>query len=284
MLNWLKSHQKSGLIQLPDCPKCKTPMRKNKRFSAYIKRQMKAIDLIKRKHIADKEKIIEIRDELENDLNLIRSRKRQFKSDEWLKILTDIHETIVKRQDNSFAQNDLIGLRNSFKLSMRLREQRSEALDYFTGITSRTFLSHVVYEVDKIRPILGVADMGTMASDKAEEIWLEVQRIDSLINYYKYRYTFENKPDSWKLGHADEIKALLDELAQKLIRSNHGYQNNVRVREIFMRLSKIVDLIISDSLRIEVKQTPLLNLYLVYSNCYIIIDSKSDWREKRSLV
>ena len=65
-------------------------MRKNKRFSAYIKRQMKAIDLIKRKHIAEKEKIIEIRDELENDLNLIRSRKRQFKSDEWLKILTDI--------------------------------------------------------------------------------------------------------------------------------------------------------------------------------------------------
>lgn len=264
MLNWLKSQQKSGLIQLPECPKCKTPIRKNKRFSTYIKRQLKAIDLIKRKHIADKKKITEIRDELAGDLNMIKSHKRQIKSDEWLKILTDIHETIVKRQESSFAQNDLIGLRNSFKLSMRLREQRLEAIEYFTGIAARTFLNHLVYEIEKIKPILGVVDMGAMTSDKAEEIWLEVRRIDNLMNYYKYRYTFENKPDSWKLGHGDEIKALLDELVQKLIRSNYAHHNDMRIREIFMRLAKIVDLIISDSFRIEVN-FPLLN----YLNSYI---------------
>jgi len=40
-------------IQLPECPLCKTPIRRNLRYSKYVKIQLALIEEIKRKHCGD---------------------------------------------------------------------------------------------------------------------------------------------------------------------------------------------------------------------------------------
>jgi len=56
MDNWMKayiSENESNVIKLPECPRCRTPIRFTLRYLNYVKRQLKSIDSIKRKHYGD---------------------------------------------------------------------------------------------------------------------------------------------------------------------------------------------------------------------------------------
>lgn len=55
MDHWMKSRygSENTLIQLPICPRCKTPIRHNLRYSSYIKPQLALIEKIKLKYFGD---------------------------------------------------------------------------------------------------------------------------------------------------------------------------------------------------------------------------------------
>lgn len=46
---------KNNSIQLPECPRCKTPIRRNLRYSNYVKTQLELIEKIKLKQYGDLE-------------------------------------------------------------------------------------------------------------------------------------------------------------------------------------------------------------------------------------
>lgn len=48
-------------------------------------------------------------------------------------------------------QNDLIILQNAFRIGKRLCELKAEVLDYLASYTARVYLSHLVYEIEKIK-------------------------------------------------------------------------------------------------------------------------------------
>lgn len=49
------ANNNSNSIQLPECPRCKTPIRRNLRYSKYVKTQLALIEKIKLKQYGDNE-------------------------------------------------------------------------------------------------------------------------------------------------------------------------------------------------------------------------------------
>lgn len=60
------------------------------------------------------------------------------------------------------------------------------------------------------------------------------------------------KTSSWKLENESVIKKCLDQLEFALVKSPVEFKNEKRVREVFERLKQLIELKISERLRLEV--------------------------------
>lgn len=215
-----------------------------------------AIEQIKLKQIGDAQKIREIKDEISLDFKKASQSQQGKKSDIWYDLLDKIHQTSIQQDIN---QNDLIALKNAFRIGKRLREFKAEVADYFSDYKDQNYEKHLVYEIDKMRSVLldenwrvDQGNLFTVTTAKTDEILGEIKRIEYVFKMYKYRHTFETILTAWKMGTEYEINNLLGELNQRLVRSVNGFKDQNRLLEIFSKLERLIDVKISESLRIEV--------------------------------
>ena len=173
--------------------------------------------------------------------------------DEW----TPVFELICKMSTrNEVIQNDLIILQNAFCIGKRLCELKAEVVDYLASYTARVYLSHLVYEIEKIKLMFmgekGAKREALVSSSRIEEIVVDVRRIENIFTYYKYKHTFEMKSSSWKLENESIINKCFDQLDNCLVNSHTEFKNEKRVKEIFTELKQLIELKISERLRLEV--------------------------------
>ena len=222
------STSRSIVIKLPDCPKCKTPIRRNLRYSLYVKRQLLAIEQVKVKSTGTRDEIHKLKLEF-----LVYLDKNQFEIEDHYSNLKQLVQS-----EKNISKVDLIELDNRLKLFLKLvnigRINRNTIKDEENK-------SHLKYEINKLKFLLFRIDFKSLESfsDQSQnEILNEIKRVDRLHQYFKCKEYFaqrliSNTNSSFKLP----IDILI-QLEYLLINKIIPYEKKVeeQVHELFKKL------------------------------------------------
>ena len=173
---------KQKTIQLPDCPKCKTPLRRNLRYSKYIKKQLKAIEQVKRKQFGEKQKIKE---------------EKELFSKHIAQTLDEANKTLFESEINphltaTISYNQLIFFKNKWTLFNKITEIRKNNSEKFASIHDQFDL--IQYEIKKLQNELFM-HKDSSKSQILDDISLELERIDSIVIYFEFvNFSSKNEP------------------------------------------------------------------------------------------
>ena len=223
-----ESTSRSIVIKLPDCPKCKTPIRRNLRYSLYVKRQLLAIEEVKVKSTGTRDEILKLKLEFLDYLD-----KNQFEIEDHY---SNLKQLVLS--EKNISKVDLIELENRLKLFLKLvnigRINRNTIKDEENK-------SHLKYEINKLEYLLFRIDFKSLESfsDQSQnEILNEIKRVDRLHQYFKCKEYFaqrliSNTNSSFKLPND-----ILIQLEYLLINKIIPYEKKVeeQVRELFKNL------------------------------------------------
>jgi hypothetical protein len=217
----------SVVIKLPDCPKCKTPIRRNLRYSSYVKRQLLAIEQVKVKSTGTRNEIDKLKAEFLSYLE-----KNQQKIEETHSIAYSNLVKLVKNEKN-FSKVDLSELENRLRLFLKLVDIEIKNKNIIKDEENKRCLK---YEINKLKSILFRKDFKSLESfsDQSQnEILNEVKRVDRLYEYFKCREYFAQK----SISKIDTPISILIELEYLLVIQVAPYEIvEAKVRELFQKL------------------------------------------------
>ena len=207
MDQWIQSRysnnltQENASIKLPDCPKCKAPIRRNLRYSKYIKKQLIALENIKLKQFGEKTAIV---DEKKKFLKKIKETLNETN-------LNLLHDEIKLKLKENVSLNELIYLKNKWNLFNKIVSYREAILK--TLSTQNKQSNHIEFELDKLQGILNSKHNSPQIID---DIALELERVNCVIKFYEiYNLFIENKFDK---ANKEKILDCLNMLEINLIK------------------------------------------------------------------
>ncbi len=187
---------------MPECPKCKTPLRRNLRYSKYIKKQLGAIEQVKLKLFGELEQINQEKERfLKHIKETITEANRKFFGD-------DIKPNLV----SSLPYNQLIFLKNKWTLFNRITELWEKNNTKFPNMDEQQNL--IGYELNKLEnKLCSIKDFGK--NQMLDDISLELERVASIIVYFEFEdFSAKNKFDQFK---SQKIEEYLSKLKISLI-------------------------------------------------------------------
>jgi hypothetical protein len=271
--NWIKSSQlDSEVIKLPECPKCRTPIRTNLRYSAYIKKQLASIEQVKKVSLGDERENRMVKYGLIQEIYEFAGAKHSFGD---LDEDKEVNETLVKMNHwamgkiyarlanrRSVPKQELISLKNVLSVVRKVDNMERQLKDYFpiTSLVMRqnkeAARKHLAYEMDKFKPAIVTSDLIT--NEKFAEIVRELDRVENLFKYYRFKVKYgemqlAEKKDSDNLAQQERKRTedLLVDIEVCLIKSVAKYCEK-RVASLFETLSQLVALEISEQERVEI--------------------------------
>ena len=260
MKNWMETQygtnssnndQNANVIKLPECPKCKTPIRLNLRFSSYVKQQLFAIEQVKIKSTGTKAEILNEKNEF---IKYLIQNENKIENE-----FFDTFSTIMKKveQEKNFSKADIIELKNRFLFYFKLFEIENNNKMLISNAGNKACLD---YEMKKIKKILfpkNINNMQPFSIQSQTEISNEIMRIDRLYQYFKCKEhleqkssTFNSKPyleDLIKLEYLlvnkvsiyQNIEKEVNELLKKLKPYLSGLQISEEERVMILKAMKL---------------------------------------------
>jgi phage FluMu protein Com len=205
------------LIKLPECPRCQTPLRRNVRYSNYIKRQLKLIEQVKEeystsRHMHSYELERQIRKLKESVSDLSSSRILQ-KLKQQLEELTNIAQLGLIKQTLNLLK-DLVSIEKSVA---------HKELEWPARL--------IVYEVRKLKDILSKSNIHDEAV--LEAVSIEIKRVYMIESYSKIKERIE-KSNLSKLVEKESIT----QLEKYLFKSTIDFDEQI-VKSLFKELERV---------------------------------------------
>ncbi|RNA18389.1 NFX1-type zinc finger-containing 1 [Brachionus plicatilis] len=172
-----ENNNSSNSIQLPQCPKCKTSIRKSKRYANVIKTQLKAINEIKLKHFGDKTENKRIFQELKKHLE----EYLLTKEDKFMDVFVIENINRVLKKDLSF--NSLAAIQNTWNIYLRIKKiQKIVQENGFNDFVDQK--EHFKFEIEKIFDSLKTPRNELLMlkeGQKLREINIELDRVANIV-------------------------------------------------------------------------------------------------------
>ena len=222
----------SNVIKLPDCPRCKTPIRRNLRYSSYVKRQLLAIEQVKIRSTGTRDEINQSKTKFKNYLIQNESKFEAKHSNAYSNLKRYIEN------ERNLSKVDFIELENRIMLFLKLVQIESKNRDAVKEIANKRCL---VYEVNKINKILLHKDFKTIESFSEQsqaEISSEIERIDRLFQYFKCKEYFAQRSDANLINKARVYLLRLDYLLVTKILTFDAIESEVR--ELFTKIQPLL--------------------------------------------
>ena len=181
MDGWIESRRgdDDAIIQMPECPKCKTPIRnKNRRYSALISKQMELIDMVKLRMNQNKSA-----DEIENEKNRLCSAIDAdiAKNPNLLRTLAD-HVRSAKHM----SYPELVSFQNKHAFALNVTSLEEKLTTKYELDDDQQVNQHVNYELNKIKNAIKDRRL-LLREQKVLDIQSEIKRIDHLIMFYYFK-------------------------------------------------------------------------------------------------
>lgn len=247
LANWLEtqygqSSENNSAIKLPDCPKCKTSMRRNLRFSKYIKNQLVAIEQVKARHNGTKEQILNQKSEL---FNYLKANENKVENKYMIKF-----QKIIKQveTDNNLTMTHYINLQNKWMLYFKLVEIETKNAYQIKDLINLNCLN---YETHKIKEVLLKDKNEKFSEQLRNDIMNEIQRVSKLYEFFKCKEHLKAKYGKNIINEASVVLVKLEDL---LVNKIYNYEKiESDSRECFNKIRKHVSgLGISDDERIMI--------------------------------
>jgi superfamily I DNA and/or RNA helicase len=208
MDNWIKSqcsnnlsdsesnNQEDKVIKLPECPKCKTPIRLNLRYSSYIKAQIDLIERVKIMYTGTKEETLVYKTAF---LDFIERNQKNEGINE--KFKDELHEIakFVKNKNRHFTIIEIKELRTKWKLYFSLIDIEVENKNSLNESSNKNCMN---YEIKKLKEIIykikNSEEYCTKNPSKSfrqnqpfskqyqNDLSYEIERIKKLFQYFRY--------------------------------------------------------------------------------------------------
>lgn len=244
------SENESNVIKLPECPRCRTPIRFTLRYLNYVKRQLKSIDSIKRKHYGDarlnREKKENLLDEIEKHHQTL-SRKLydpelfNFELNFVFKKILDGRKLI--------SENNLMGFQNTWTIYSNLQNTESRFEENKSVLRATNGVDHLSYELNKISKIFN--ESGILVNQRLTEMSSESQRIDKLLDFYLMEKNVNvlmwDKSYNKSAEDLEKIEDLRKQLKEILVLRIQEFNPDVeqKVKDLFESLAELTDFKIS---------------------------------------
>jgi hypothetical protein len=239
------SNSKNNSIQLPECPKCRTPIRLNLRYSNYIKQQLEAIEKIKRKASGNGDAIETAR--LKKEL-LAEIEQYEPKDSFVQKFYSDVKEYKL------MPYNELLSNRNIWEVRKRLVEIKKTAQEKLCKKPEQ--IQHMNFELKKIFSYMFDEKTREIFSlnyaQLLEDILAEIERIECVFKYYQFKNKVEERASEIK--ESVKVAILLVDLETLIIKKANRFERFVKEKanRIISELKKLVDDTITEAERLMV--------------------------------
>jgi hypothetical protein len=269
MDNWIESKfgdnreeiegGESKTIQLPECPKCKTPIRLNLRYSNYIKKQLASIEEIKSKQYGNHE---------QNRVSLEKLKREIFGSDRAYSKFIDqklnfVHQRLLRElKFGSFSYNQIIAFQNIWSIFRKICDLHASVFNYFND--SPRPLEHLEFELAKIAAFLGDCDRSCIEAvnqaQRLNDLIKEIDRVECIFKYYKLKCSYQGKEEK------EKCERNLAELEHLLINQTIRFEEDHRehVLSVIKELQELIGTKISDEERLMIVKAMGLNKGIKY--------------------
>ena len=228
-INSRYSQQDTNSIQLPECPKCKTPVRRNNRYSAYIKLQLDAIEKIKIRSHGNFKDISKAKKRLIEEID----KSKEFSN---LRIAVEIKNHLQKE----IPLSDCHVMQNKWNLLKKLNELEKLSLNEKKENRIETWqLNNFMFEMNKLLPILTDYIKFINSNQQIQDMSLELTRIEKLLKLFKLQTLV--KQTVYEGTRQREIAEAFCEMDQCLVVKAIRYDEvKKRVEEIFEKLGSLL--------------------------------------------
>ena len=207
-------------IKLPECPKadCKKPIRRNFRYSFYIKRVILLIEKIKVKTNSTQNEITDFKIKLTKFVNDNISKIEKENFSRFSTLIRDMNES------KTVSELDLSELTNRFILYFKICDIESSSK---LNIENESFKQCLNYEIQKIKTLLihkKLQSMDTFSIQFQKDILNEIKRIYFLSKYFEYKDRI--------IGPSFYLQRYLNELDDILIKTASIYHDEIQNKVI----------------------------------------------------
>ena len=216
MDQWMRSRNEQldssgdNPIQLPECPKCKTPLRRNMRYSNYIKSQLAAIEQVKLKSFGDPLVLATRRQQVSALLRQQPTSSSAASSD----YLEKCRVALLKRFGvdgtmQSVSLVDLAAVENKWSVECALLKLNTSIE---SKLASSPHKAHAVYEFNKLRRLVNsTSDIGDIFynQQRLDQLQREMTRLGKLIALFQLRQVAKAVPKQEQIQQLDELELLL---------------------------------------------------------------------------
>ena len=189
-------------IQCPECPQCKTQIRRSLRYSKYIKLQQRAIEGVKAKMNAN-ESLKSIRNRV---VNLRRSIAFD---DSRPKPGFEISFRELEGKPENISNHQLISISNKIEITKSIIAYKEEANTLMYDDQEA-----ILFELERLTKAMypNFSNVTFLSKQKAAVLSFELKRIRAVLNLNQ----FERKSKSQQSQYPPEIKLKIDEAMQKM--------------------------------------------------------------------
>ena len=241
MDKWMESRYSNedgnqNTIQMPECPKCKTPIRQNYRYAKYIKAQQSLIESVKSKMLGEIEEINLSKKKLEREILKSGDSEQNLPS----RIITCLKKDI--------SLNECLMLENKWSLLKKMKEIEEKAKNQKMDEFASRFMK---FEMQKLNLFLNNQKRFINSNQEINDINLEVRRIEKCVDFFKLKHEASKiELDLSKASQVGEEMRLLEEhLVQKVLRFD---QIEEKCEQAFEVLKEMLNVKLTEAERIMI--------------------------------
>lgn len=232
-------------ILMPECPKCKTIIRLNLRYSNSIKKQLASIETIKTKQFGD----IHENNRITQDL-LIEINDFEKKDDLFYKKI----KNLISDPGNRFSYNQISAYVNSWNIFKNLKNLSKSIQEKL--IQKPNQIEHLNYEIEIIMDKIYYSKSNRIAlnyGQKLNDILKELNRCQAIFKYYQFKNSLASS--TFQAGSVELAKVLVA-LEEKLIKQINKYEGNVKetAERLFQKLEEQINLGYTEQERVMILQ------------------------------
>ena len=270
------------MIKLPECPKCNTIIREHSRYAKIIKKQLKLIELVKVKYEFNSLKNIDS-SSIEKKIENSSFSKAKLAS----KVFGYIYSSKILKIVNNNHLNDSNMLENEWNLFELLGSLEYELFVESSGIDP-WYYGFVKFEILKIKKILDNDDssLNRITNDQLNDIFIELNRIEALINLIKFKIAANNNDTIEK----NQVNGIFKSCIFNNTNDDKKYENHVEIAQVLAKLEDILfgriyrcDEIDTDMRNYFNKLNSLIPLNLAFKNYRLNLKNVFDFRRTQWL-
>lgn len=210
----MKNEDKDNEIQLKECPKCKTPIRRSFRYGNIIKKTLADIEAVKKKTLDDQQRFREKKRQLEKQLKEVKRKypeKLSFENDTTTALGNSVEYSLRRRLNfMHHAGEQSITFENQIKLLPCLYEMNGKFFQGPENVEFVTRSSELLTEAKRITKLL--VDKNTMSTQEVTDVSDNIVVLSLNCRFQYLLWHIEKKVDEADV--TDEVTTSLEAIKE----------------------------------------------------------------------